>query len=336
MLDLTRVSGGVGLVGEPEYPIVVVKREHAVPENIAVCAALLIVHRELDLAREFIPKARRGGPEYVAAVRLNEVVQRMLRQPWLAGIRDEALNAIRRGSIESVADAANGRVVAGHTTSPTAYKRVVDWLIASLEGAPTEVGGEIDWSYYGSDFDETLFELWCLEQIRERMSARYGGERNEWIYGDPQPVFGSDDTPNGTRLSLYVQSGLRKTLNIEPRWRSVESSRKNAKSRLGGVPDYLVVGSEGQHVILDAKLRDRSRRPTEEIYKLLGYFNNFAHQDPTFGVILYYAKSPRVPAYEMFETAEGGQILAFSVDPERPDGNEEGWTALLNLLDRVC
>lgn len=331
-LDLARLSRGGPRTGSPVFPVTVVERAHSLPENVSLCAALLLVHRELDLARELVTSRLKNGPEFVAARVLSERVERVLARPWLVDVRDGSVEALRRGTITGVAEAADRRVIAGHTSSPHHYKRVIDWMLRFLEGVPTQTAGEIDWSFYGRDFDETLFEIWCLMQLRKRMTQEFGGDQGTWSYGHKQPVFSTDSSGGAEQLALFTQKSPTRVVGRHPSWRSARSSLEKPRKPLQGVPDYTVTGRNGGFVFVDAKLRDRATRPTEEIYKMLGYFNNFVGDEPMLGAIIYYAKAPRETAYEVFENDAGGQVLAFSVDPDRPDASEDGWSELLNLL----
>lgn len=334
-LDLARLGRNGPRTGSPIFPVTVVERAHSLPENISLCAALLLVHRELDLAQDLVTTRLKGGPEFVAAARLSERVERVLARPWLVEVRADSVEALRRGTIIGIAEAADRRVLAGHTPSPGHYKRVIDWIRKFLEGVPTQTAGEIDWSFYGSDFDETLFEIWCLMQLRERMTDEFGGERGSWSYGRKQPVVSTNSSDGATQLELYTQRSPTRIVGRTPSWRSARSSLGSARKPLQGVPDYTVAGRGGGFVFVDAKLRDRAKRPTEEIYKMLGYFNNFAGDEPMLGAIIYYAKGPRETAFEVFKSDKGGHVLAFSVDPDRPDASEGGWSELLDLFRLV-
>lgn len=334
-LDLARLSRGGPRAGSPDIPVVVVERAHGLPENLSLCAALLLVHRELDLARELVTRKLKNGPEFIAAARLSEQVERALKRPWLVDIREDSIHALRRGTIRGIVEAADRRVVAGHTSSPTYYAKVISWILKFLEGVPTQVAGDIDWSYYGHDFDETLFEIWCLEQLRHRVVEAFGGEESTWIYGREQPVISTAGQSGDAELSLFTQMSPSRTIDRTPSWRSSRSSLGNDRKRLQGIPDYTLVGGDGGFIFLDAKLRDRARRPTEEIYKMLGYFNNFVQGESMLGAIIYYAKPPRETAYEVFENDAGGQVVVFSVDPERPAASDSGWSELISLLSAV-
>jgi hypothetical protein len=87
-----------------------------------------------------------------------------------------------------------------------------------------------------------------------------------------------------------------------------------------GFPDLAVIvdGPDGRSIAMfDPKLRRRSTAPTEEIYKLLGYFANLQHDQPPRGAILYYG--PGAPAAYALRTAGRGDIRALAVDPESAD-----------------
>lgn len=199
-----------------------------------------------------------------------------------------------------------------------------------LSGQPAAEPGEIEWSFYGAEFDTRLFEIWILGQLRVRLLDVIGADPDPWDYFSDKPAIDSI-AADGVRVRLVHQTSIRKLRGdrLALRW------RRTSTKPLGEIPDFLIAldfdGTE-LTLVLDAKLRRRKGAPTEEIYKLLGYFNNYAMDAQGAGAIFYYAQRPDVPALYEYQSDAGGAVVALSLDPERPDSSDVGWDALIELV----
>jgi hypothetical protein len=89
------------------------------------------------------------------------------------------------------------------------------------------------------------------------------------------------------------------------------------ESPLRGIPDLAIVveriGEPPAVILVDPKLRERDSAPSEEIYKLLGYFENLRRDLRPSGAIIFY--SPQGPRVFKLENDEDAQLLAVGVDP---------------------
>jgi hypothetical protein len=114
-------------------------------------------------------------------------------------------------------------------------------------------------------------------------------------------------------VELYFQAGLDRLGIPGLRWRFTAP----VDGQLGGIPDLGIVverlGSDPGLILVDPKLRIRPRAPTDEIYKLLGYFGNLPGAPPPLGAIVFY--SPGDPRVYRLEDDSGGHMLAIGVDP---------------------
>jgi len=328
-LDLQRLIRSTGHFDvPPRFPVRTVERQYTTPENTLLACALLWVRRELRL-----PVIRRLGArsaELVESGSATARIDRALSRPELRDCQLQAIERLERGQLSLLCDEVERRLAAGHVTV-AAYRELVEWVRRCLAGSPAAEPGEIEWSFYGSEFDTRLFEIWLLVELRARLLAAAGVGPLQWdFFADGSPI--DVTSASGARLRLVSQTSMRKLrgANMPLRWR-----RHSDGTVLGEIPDYLIAQDDGtsqRTVVVDAKLRQRES-PTEEVYKLLGYFNHYGLDANGRGAIVYYAANPSSVDLRDYRSTGTGRVLAFSVDPERPEANTEGWEALLELLE---
>jgi hypothetical protein len=310
-LDLARYSRQQGRINVPRrYPIRLVERESATPENILAAYAAMWIRRDLAAApRHILPSA---SPEKRELQRLEQALKRSLGVPLLAGTAQHAIAVWRRSSLETLIDAVTRRIQAGHVARPEPYQELVEWISATREGRPVADVGAREWSFYDQAFDTKLFEIWCLVQLANRITANIGapvGPVRSLAARKTGPMFVWNVGAGTLRLHFQPSLGTLTTGGVV--W------NYDSGSDLRGFPDLAVTADTvtGRDLALfDPKLRRRSAAPTEEIYKLLGYFGNLHHDKPPVGAILYY--SPGSPADYKLTSAAGGEIHAIGLDPE--------------------
>lgn len=320
---LIRMNGRVDV--PPRYPVRTVERSHVTPENVLLVSALLWVRRELR-----VPVTRRLAAENIEARQATAAgarIDRNLARTELRGCRSEALERLARGTVASLCDDVERRLAAGHVRID-AYRELVEWMRRCLAGRPAAEAGELEWSFYGSEFDTKLFEVWVLSELRIRLQARLGVVANAWDFFDEGDVV-DVVLPDARRVRLAFQRSMKRFRgpSASSRWKTP------AGDAIRDIPDYLLAvdGDQQSTFVLDAKLRRRKSAPTQEIYKLLGYFNHFAMDDRGQGAIIYYAPEPNDPVVHDYHSPGTGRIVAFSVDPERPDMSDDGWDSLFDL-----
>lgn len=310
-LDLARYSRQQGRINVPRrYPIRLVERESATPENILATYAALWIRRDLAAApRHILPPA---SPEAREMQRLEQALKRSLGLPLLAGTVEQATAVWRRSSLETLMDAVMRRIDAGRVARPEPYQDLVGWIRATREGIPVANVGAREWSFYDQAFDTKLFEIWCLVELANQITASIGapiGPVRSLAARSSGPMF-VWNVGAGT-LRLYFQPSLGMLTVGGVVW------SYDGGGELRGFPDLAVTADTitGHGLALfDPKLRRRSAAPTEEIYKLLGYFENLDHDKPPLGAILYY--SPGAPTDYKLTSAAGGEIHAVGLDPE--------------------
>jgi hypothetical protein len=323
-LDVPRYIRGRARQDVPRrYPVRVLRRHHSTPENaLAMYAAGWVTHEMRDLRFAILPA---GSPERAELVERQASLARTLSHPVLAGAAAEANRVWRQGRLEALLDQTESRLEGGHVAWPQAYEELVRW-VEEFDPSAAASGGAVDWSVYDDRFDPKLFEIWMLHQIAAAVTRRLGPpveHRPLWDRG-AAPTYAWK--LGGTSLRLHFQlalSGL-----AEPRWKWEDGKP------FDGVPDVTAVvasaGSGEATALIDAKLRQRDRQPTEELYKLLGYFGNRASGEPPCGAIVFYAPAGLESRKLLAE--DGGRVLSLGVDPARGEADAPGFDALAGLL----
>jgi hypothetical protein len=306
------------------YPVRVLERRHLTPENVlAMYAAGWVAHELRDLRSEILPA---GAPERLELVERTASLTRTLSHPVLAEAAAAANDVWRRGALDALLDQVAARIDGGHLAASEPYEALVEW-VNHFDPAATAAGTLVEWSIYDDRFDPKLFEIWLLHRLADALTRRLGSEpqrRPLWERGATATYawkLGSASIRLHFQLAL---SGL-----SEPIWR-----RTSTKKPFDGVPDVTAIVAaprSGEVVaLIDAKLRQRDVSPTEELYKLLGYFHNRGPAPGPYGAIVYYAPESRVT--DEYRTADGGLVLALGVDPARGVEDDVAFDALADAL----
>lgn len=313
-LDIARYSRQRGRIDVPRrYPIRMVQRENATPENILMAYAAIWIRRDLTAApRHILPAA---SPEERALQTLEQSLKRALGLPLLAGTTQHAQEVWRRGTLDSLIDRVSRRLEAGHVARPEPYQELVDWVSRSRGGTAVAATGDREWSFYDERFDAKLFEIWCLFKIAQQITARIGepvGPARSLANRKTGPIYVWNI--GGGTLKLHFQPSLATLTDGGVLWRYEDGGD------LRGFPDIAVTAENvtGRTLaMLDPKLRRRSGAPTEEIYKLLGYFGNLRGGGAPVGAILYYA--PGGLTEYVLKRDGVGEVRAIGLDPEGSD-----------------
>ena len=183
--------------------------------------------------------------------------------------------------------------------------------------AGKEPGG-IEWSFYGDRFDTRLFELWCLRQLAQEISRQLAVDEPPldpaWRSGGAAYTW---DRPAGV-LKLYFQQAISTvSARHQARWHRVDAGHRS----LGGVPDIVAqthrrVDDQERLAVVDPKLRQRGGPPTEELYKILGYLDNFGLSREPFGAVLYHTTAQAdMPSYSYKIESHPGEVHAVALNP---------------------
>jgi hypothetical protein len=307
------------------YPVHVLARRHETPENVLAVYAAAWVRHELITARAglVIP---RGAPELASLQQRSARLSRALRHPLLSDATRGAKELWLRGDVGRQLDEVEARLDGGHIAAPEPYANLVTWMRRfNIESGVA--GDDFEWSFYDARFDTRLFEIWLLDRLAAAIS------RKLHLSAQQKPLWDRNSTPTYTwklgtaSIRLHFQWALSQL--SEPVWH-----RASTEQPLDGIPDVtaLVTAAFGGEtaVIIDAKLRQRDGPPTDEIYKMLGYFQNRGAQQEDLGAIVYYA--PKEIVLEILRNKTNGSVVQLGVDPSRGDRDNVAFDELARVI----
>jgi hypothetical protein len=319
--------------GPPTYPVTSVFRSSKTPENVLVAYSALWMQRELSDALD-LSGAPPRSPEAQTVAHLHGSFERVLSSPALVACRSTAAEILWRGAEESLFNDAENRLRRGEVAHDEPYRAVLESLRRLREVGPTGLSGSQLWSFYDERFDTRLFELWCSFSVATALSNA--------LATDVPPV---DPNWNGTGLTFTWQrpNGILE-LYMQKSLHLIDSSKhrrwklKGTDVYLRGIPDIVVRGLTHEGVsrwaILDAKLRQRTGPPTEELYKILGYFGHYMLEHDAQGAILFHTPhetSANVREYTT-EQIEDSRLIATGLNPSDRQQSLDGLTEVTDML----
>ena len=264
----------------------------------------------------------RNTSEAALTQRIADAIAQLLTDPALGASRRMSLPDIctseSEGLFTQVAERWNTRRI-----NNVAYRELWQWADdyrkRGLTGGGTFVG-----LAYSEEFDNRLFEIFCLGELREGFKQLGFREKivrplHERSRG---PVMETEHPHSGLGISVFFQKGegVLWTEGLPREW-----------AQIVGVPDIGLVPRSSQLpvIIVDAKNRDRGvdseESVSEELYKMLGYFQNFAlrmhvqGRGPAGG--LMFLSSSGFRDIRKYGSRSGGSLVVAALDPcEMSDG----------------
>lgn len=338
-LDVVRYLREQGRISAPKrYPVRVVRRDTATPENILAAYAAHWLLRELNTSTAVL-RIPRSSAEAAESGRLRAALMQLLGRPIFADAVTAALRVSRLGSVRALLGRVEARLAAGHVAHPEPYEELASWIAHSLDHHPVVAAGDLAAVFYGSAFDRKLFELWSLNEINRSIRELLGeprSDRGAFANRTREALYAWDS--GSSVIEVFFQCTLSALTGENGRW------RYSMGANFRGIPDIgircsLADGSV-RVVIVDPKLRQKSGPPTEEIYKLLGYFANAGASENGLGGIIFHSPSGYAHGNELrrytLETVAGGRIEAIGVDPLDITGTTRAFRVLADLIMHSC
>lgn len=269
-----------------EYPCLIKERTSATPENIFL---IFIVDYLIHLLDRFDKRLRQyGGNLYLSEKNLIDEYKRILTSFERKNYFKDCLIEVRKilkeyGNefSETLVNEIKIRSLKGKIRNYQAYEQIFNWYWRYRQGSIVlDSNKTMQMIRYSDDFSNRLFELWCLFSIKETFVNEFGmniiSERNIMDVGS-KSVF-TLQTNTGGIVDIFYQRGasLYWSDQIEPRWKYIGNDSK--QKRLVGIPDISIKyqAETNTLVMIDLKNRIRSSgNNSEEIYKMIGYFDNF-------------------------------------------------------------
>lgn len=332
-LDLGRYVSRPPSGGDPPtYPVLDVRRSSETPENVMCAYAALWMMGEIEQALNE-SDATAKAPETGAVEDFEERFGALLVTPALSEGRGAAGAVLMRGTEEQLLDRVEERLRRGEVGNPQPYEDLLTEMRDLRHRGPTGGAGGGLWSFYDDSFDARLFELWCLHRLAEAVSDALAVD---------MPAVDADWSGGGltfrwTRpvgmLELQYQRSLTTVADVAgPLW-----TRVNDGQVLQGIPDIIAKATTHTGVervaLLDSKLRQRSGPPTEELYKMLGYFNNFCLDEAPRGAIFYHAPHEHEPhAYLYNDASTAGVLVATALNPSDEEQVAQGMRPVADMV----
>lgn len=315
------------------YPVQVTRRHYATPENTAACYGASWIAAELSRAPlHLIPQT---SPEATEVVSQRARFTQLLRQPVLLETRMAALEVRRAAQLPSVLGEASDRLETGRIAAREPYRELLQWFTTFDPDRATAKPGSMEWAFYDERFDTKLFEIWSLQLLADALTDRLGppltpiaplyrrseGSVLEWHFGP-------------AKVRLYYQPSL---ANLSDTGQVHWHYQQGVTGDFRGFPDLAIeiqgLGNVRKVVLIDPKLRKRSSVPTEELYKLLGYFGNLQVEQPVLGAIIFYG-AEKISRYRL-DDDHGGTMYAIGVDPLDLTNSRDEFAQLASLVLRT-
>jgi hypothetical protein len=270
------------------------------------------------------------APESLLANQLVDRLSMLLGQPALQAAGPAAADTLRRASEARLFAQVAERIRRREIAAPDPYSALLNLMKELHSRGPSGVPGTEPWSFYDDSFDRKLFELWCLHHLGEAVSTALAVDPPVYE-ADPSGLAYKWDRPAGA-IEIYYQRSISTVCpDRRSRWRRGEAT-------IGGIPDYLVKATvresgEVRLAVLDAKLRQRSGVPTEELYKILGYFENYGIGETQRGAIFSYDPRLAKPlTYEYLNEASRGHLLATVTNPADEAQSRESFKPIAEMI----
>lgn len=238
------------------YPVIAIDRRPSTPENRLVVSLFSVLARRLADS----PFPAGSGETLLARELRIWLARRARRSPWSEVPRGTSLN-------RALAEAAQ-RVDRRQTGSDRLYGRVVaiarDLVVEG--GADAAVRERMLALPTGESFWNTVFEVWCLGRVKAALEAfGYPADR------PPRPLHEiASDEPSDVHGAIQVWFQRQHPMG-KSRWRDAQT-----EDALRGIPDVVLTTEGRPPLLIDAKFRwTETARRSEEVYKLLGYGENF-------------------------------------------------------------
>lgn len=320
--------------GPTVYPISEVRRSVLTPENRMTAYAALWMIQELKFGLS-ASNAPAESPEAKRAEELRHQFLAALALPTLAPCRQGAAETLSRGFSEQLLAEVEARLRRGEIGHGYRYQRLYDVLRRLQDQGPTGEAGDATWSFYDNAFDTRLFEIWCLLATAKALSHALSEDlpdlEDAWT--------GSGLAFRWERPAGVLEMFSQKSLPLIDEKFMARWVREGTRKAMRGIPDIVVRGEhrvtgEVRVALLDAKLRQRSSPPTEELYKLLGYFDNFGLAHDPQGAILFHDPTSTETDVATFVPVGGGlgRLIATPLNPSNAGQTE---AALVDVTDML-
>lgn len=332
------------------FPCVVKQRTHNTPENIFFIFAIRKVIKQIKYYQSFIRTL--GETKSSESQLLDEHLKYFMSITKKAYYYDcvEIVNGIMQKYNNNfpyeLQNMFELRLRKRQMLNVESYKALWKWYITFCKYSLSFSGEAIaETLIYNEEFSDKLFELWLLHGIEKVFINDYKFEKldqNHLKDRHDSYIF-KVKTNNDKLIEIYFQRG--KDLFWDNTTRSKWKYKRSTEDEpLIAIPDIIIKYNENKLVLVDAKNRIRvQRQNSDEIYKMLGYYENFSEY-----INRKYGKSFRYNSALLFRndsfafkekvhTDYGDEMLALSFSPQDDyQLNKYQFRELCRFILEVC
>lgn len=345
-LDVARLVTSVGVPESPQrYPIVRTLRGADTPENVLTALVALRIRSELiacltaSYAGTSQPIVDLDSNDRYQATSAHLNLDRTLQIPAIRDAARLAREVRRRGELIQIVARVERRINRREVLNPNAYRAIVTLAHDLLAGTPGASVGSTAWDFYDTKFDPRLFEIWFLTRLIDRLDHEIpvNSALTPIRRGMPGPLR-IWRLPHAQVEIFFQKAPTTIDPGQTPRWKPFAGTTTS----LSGIPDITAlitdrITNQRTWVLIDPKLRKRKRRPAEEIFKLLGYFDNYRFNPGCRGAIVYYTPGRRRGRLDTWTDGGHGRVMAVGLDPYHERSVERALEAVASLiLDSAC
>lgn len=309
------------------YPCIVSEKSFLTQENLYILFYSTIIKEKLRYIIEFInsvpSKKRYLIKEKSLSLEYYYKLDEFINAPHFKEATKEIIYLRKRYGSKlplEYYEIITSRLKKGKIGNIEAYNETIEWIRAfENKDKISEKGNGKILRYDNKDFCDKLFEIWILYKIKETLIEFYGYElinENPIICGRNDAIF---HLINNQDINIYIYFQKGRQLYWE------ESSDRNwayvgkRETYLKGIPD-ITIKKESDYselVMIDAKNKIREQgNNSEEIYKIIGYYDNFENSissDTIFNKSFIIFRNDLLSFSESLVDKNGRKIINYSV-----------------------
>lgn len=270
-----------------KYKCSIKQKTYNTIENIYI---LFILHKVSDLLESFLKvineipfKDKEKSKELIAIGNYLKTIREYINKPFFVQCRKEVrrIQTYYKGKFPpEYLELVGKRIRTGKIRNCRTYEEVLNWIEKFQRNSIYFIDDStLETLKYSESFSQKLFELWVLYKIKETFVDDYNCtliESNNIMHNKEGYIFKLETITGGT-LEIYFQKGIPLYWNEDypPKWRYLQEDKEKY---LSGIPDISIKYSTIRQSLIMIDVKNKNRIPgknSDEIYKMIGYFNNF-------------------------------------------------------------
>lgn len=311
-----------------EYPCVIKTKSSLTPENILVIYIINKTNTTLNALLDFMKKNNNYSfsSEFEQLNSNIKALYSFTKKSYFSECTRASKSLYQQYGEELIKQLSSdilSRAKKGKIIKYENYKRIFNWYKTYQCNNLVKITDQnLKILRYNGDFSNKCFELWCLYKIKQTFIESFNAKlsvQNNVMNSSNSYIF-KLDLVTGGNLEIYYQkgAGLYWTDQCNPSWKYTDNNQM-----LRGIPDITIQykSVENSLIMIDIKNKIRfNRTNSEEIYKMIGYFDNFKKTFKQYNTdfikdSFLIFRNDTSPFIENLENDEGKNIHILSVSP---------------------